>query len=1145
MLECCGMIDFPYTGNPLSWVGYRASGKVQCRLDRAIGNEEWHQSFSHTNVEYLKLWGSDHRPVLVNILSKEANIHRNFKFDKRWLGKDGFKETINEGWNMSTEARVGDLHCKVNSCRKAISVWKRTNKSNSAKKIETIKDQLEKAQTDDNVPNEEVLNLKWSLCSAHREEELYWRQKSRVTWLKEGDRNTKFFHASTKQRRARNRITKIKRSDGTWAETDDGIERTATSYFQTLFSSSCPQESDEALRYVTEKVTPEMNRSLTKLPTNEEIKKAISEMNPDKAPGPDGMTSLFYQRFWETMATDVIQMVKDFFTTNSLDTRLNQTNICLIPKTERPRDMSEFRPISLCNVSYKIISKIMSNRLKRWLPKLISETQSAFVARRLITDNILIAQEAFHALRTNPMCKAKFVAIKTDMSKAYDRVEWGFLQTLMLKLGFDAMWVRWIMMCISSVSYQVLINGEAKGHITPSRGLRQGKITGLKIARACPAVSHLLFADDSLFFCKADVLQCAELMKIIECYGLASGQQLNTTKSSIFFGSKVPPDLRVAIKNTIGIRQEGGMGMYLGLPETINGSKRQVFAFVQDRLNKRINSWSAKLKLHSAISNFWWSNKQNSRGIHWIAWEKICLPFDKGGLGFRDLKLFNLALLAKQLWRIIYHPSSLLARILKGRYFRNSTILEVEKSNMPSYGWRSMLAAKDLLKAGLRRTIGTGEKTLVWRDSWIPDEPPRPPQDIGLPRDPLLLVSALIDPVTKEWRLDKLTDILSTEEINLVLSLKPSRTNREDGFCWTLTKSGIYSVKTGYLLATQRKEKPESMQVNQPSVDGLKSRIWSLKTTKKLKHFVWSAIAGCTPVCSKLVERHCDISRACPRCDVENETINHLLFECPWAVQTWSLSEITTSPGIFPCNALFNNLDHLLWRAREGGDTEKALASFPWIVWFIWKARNEKVFEGKDIMPLDTLQQAMAETEAWNVALIVAEALDETQKKDPPILPNQNVVYPRCQVDASWVYETNLFGGALVMDLEADSRVTGSFSNPLVLSPLHAEFHTLIWAMKMVRQMGYTSMRFESDCLQLVTLIEDGEIWPSLVSEFDDFSVIHSLFQTFSLVFIPRSVNLHADALAKEARTRGCSFSHVNTVDPISMVPATNQIGTA
>ena len=265
--------------------------------------------------------------------------------------------------------------------------------------------------------------------------------------------------------------------------------------------------------------------------------------------------------------------------------------------------MTEFRPISLCNVSYKIISKILCSRLKKILPKLISETQSAFVANSLISDNILLAQEAFHGLRTNPMCKAKFVAIKTNMSKAYDWVEWSFLEALLLNMSFAETWVSWIQWCVSSVSYQILVNGEPKGNIQPSRGLHQrdplspflfilliealisqlqraeeeGRLTGLKIARASPAVSHLLFADDSLFFCKADVQQCAELMRIIKLYGRASGQQLNPGKSSILFGSKVDQDLKRALKQTLGIQKEGGMGMYLELPENICGSKRQVF----------------------------------------------------------------------------------------------------------------------------------------------------------------------------------------------------------------------------------------------------------------------------------------------------------------------------------------------------------------------------------------------------------------------------------------------------------------------------------------------------------------------------------------------------------------------------------------
>lgn len=205
--------------------------------------------------------------------------------------------------------------------------------------------------------------------------------------------------------------------------------------------------------------------------------------------------------------------------------------------------MSEFRPISLCNVSYKNISKILSSRLKKVLPQLISETQSAFVARRLITDNILVSQEMFHALRTNQSCKSKYMAIKTYMSKGYDRVEWGFLRALMEKMGFNERWIHLIMNCVSSVSYRVLINGDSKGSITPSRGLRQDdplspflfilctevlisqeaerlkKFSGIKIARSCPEVSHLLFADDSLFFCKTEPNQCQELMRIMTSMG--------------------------------------------------------------------------------------------------------------------------------------------------------------------------------------------------------------------------------------------------------------------------------------------------------------------------------------------------------------------------------------------------------------------------------------------------------------------------------------------------------------------------------------------------------------------------------------------------------------------------------------------------
>lgn len=200
-------------------------------------------------------------------------------------------------------------------------------------------------------------------------------------------------------------------------------------------------------------------------------------------------------------------------------------NICLIPKTQIQTDL---RPISLCNVGYKIIWKVLCKRLRNCLPKLISKTQSAFVLKRLISYNILIAQEMFHGLRTNKSCQYKFMAIKTNMSKTYDRVEWSFVQALLTKTGIDSQGIQLRMKCIISVQYKVLINGQPRGHIIPKEAYskrilyffylfimctealianiwkaeREKQLTGLKVVRACPVIFHLPFADDS-FFCKA------------------------------------------------------------------------------------------------------------------------------------------------------------------------------------------------------------------------------------------------------------------------------------------------------------------------------------------------------------------------------------------------------------------------------------------------------------------------------------------------------------------------------------------------------------------------------------------------------------------------------------------------------------------
>ena len=232
--------------------------------------------------------------------------------------------------------------------------------------------------------------------------------------------------------------------------------------------------------------------------------------------------------------------------------------------------MSDFRPISLCNVIYKIISKVLANRLKLILPQIISPIQSAFVPGRLITDNVLLAYETLHTMHSRKKGKTGSLALKLDVSKAYDRVEWDFLCGILTKLGFLGHWIRLVMACVSSPSFSILINGKPFGNITPSRGLRQGdpfspylfilcaegfisllakaesvgRIFGVSICRKAPTISHLLFVGDPLLFCKASQKEVQVINELLQTYADASGQSINMKKSSVFFSNNTLEGMR-------------------------------------------------------------------------------------------------------------------------------------------------------------------------------------------------------------------------------------------------------------------------------------------------------------------------------------------------------------------------------------------------------------------------------------------------------------------------------------------------------------------------------------------------------------------------------------------------------------------------
>ena len=214
-----------------------------------------------------------------------------------------------------------------------------------------------------------------------------------------------------------------------------------------------------------------MNEELLADFKSEKVWSALKQMHPTKAPRSDGMSPIFFKHYWNIVGPEVVNCVLSFLNSGRMPCRLNGTYICLIPKVKSPQKITEFRPISLCNVVYRLIFKILANRLKRVLDAVIDELQSAFVLGRLITDNVLVAFETMHCIDQRKKGKKALTSIKLDMSKAYNKVEWVYLETMIRKMGFHERWISLIMMCVTTVSYFVLINGEPKGKIIPLRGL--------------------------------------------------------------------------------------------------------------------------------------------------------------------------------------------------------------------------------------------------------------------------------------------------------------------------------------------------------------------------------------------------------------------------------------------------------------------------------------------------------------------------------------------------------------------------------------------------------------------------------------------------------------------------------------------------
>lgn len=381
-----------------------------------------------------------------------------------------------------------------------------------------------------------LAQLEWDLTSQYqtllRQEELYWYQKSRAQWIHSGDRNTRFYHVSTITRRRRNKIEALKTQGHDWCQDQSILKAHVRQYFVDLFGDSQQRSS----RPIAVDALPQISQPDMELLTNRvelwETTRAVKSMHPYKAPDPDGFQPFLFQRFWNVVGPSVHSIVVQAFETGTFDARLNDTLLVLIPKLDNPETVKQFRPISLCNVVYKIISKVMVMRLQKFIFNFVNPLQASFIPGRHAADNILIAQEMVHSIHTSQATRGGML-VELDLEKAYDKVDWKFLLDTLRLFCFPEITIKLISSCISSTSLAVLWNGERTTCFKPGRGLRQGDPLSpylfvlylerlsarislsvrlnhwkpFSVCRGGPLIPHLMLADDILLLLRPPTIR--------------------------------------------------------------------------------------------------------------------------------------------------------------------------------------------------------------------------------------------------------------------------------------------------------------------------------------------------------------------------------------------------------------------------------------------------------------------------------------------------------------------------------------------------------------------------------------------------------------------------------------------------------------
>lgn len=560
--------------------------------------------------------------------------------------------------------------------------------------------------------------------------------------------------------------------NGVWCTDEQVFKHEAQKFFKKLFVSNEPCDPTSLYLHNVPRIDDAMVNSLLHTVTPLEVKEALFSMHAYKAPGPDRFRPIFFKIFWDTVGNDVYALVANSFASCSIPESIAATLIVPIPKVDVPMTMSDFRPISLCNVLLKIISKVLVHRIRPYLDSFISPFQSSFIPNRGTSDNAIIAQEVVHQMYKKKG-KGGFLLFKIDFEKAYDRVDWNFLRLTLSDFGFLAPTIDLIMSCITSSSLSLTWNNEILESFNPNRGLRQGdpmspylfvlcmeklglliqervnqkKWLPIKIAKNGPPISHLFFADDCLLFTQAKTSQVRIVKEVLEEFCQASGLKVSMSKSRFLPSNNITRTKVAKFASITGFAHTYKLEKYLGFPMLSGLVRNDDFDYILDRINGRLAGWKGKLlnragrvtlanfvlsaipvyamqnmwlpsgtcdKIDSSIRRFIWGGNSN----HWVSWPKLTRPKSHGGLGVKRSRDCNVALLGKHVWDIIHNPGKLWVQVLTNKYLTDTHILNVGQHRGSTFIWTSIFKALQILKGGYRVRVGKGEVSL-WYDLWL------------------------------------------------------------------------------------------------------------------------------------------------------------------------------------------------------------------------------------------------------------------------------------------------------------------------------------------------------------------------------------------------------------------------------------------